>query len=103
MACGAGVLDGAGEFGDESGVFDGVGDVNSSGLDEVLGGFASIVYGFTACAVDGVEIEDLIFTVRIPYEVSQDCVHAGGCVWDVYHRRVRDVEDFGNGFSGFVQ
>jgi hypothetical protein len=96
-------LDGASKFGNESGVFDGIDDVDSAGLDEVLGGFAGVVYGFPAGAVDGVEIEDLVFAVRIPYEVSQDGVHASGCVRDVYHRSYGNVEDFGNGFSGLVQ
>jgi hypothetical protein len=96
-------LYGGGEFGDQSRVFDGVDYVDSAGFDEILRGLASIVYGFSTGTVDGVEVEDLVFAVRIPHKVSQDGVHASGCVWDVYHRRDGDVEDFGDGFPGLVQ
>lgn len=96
-------MDSGSEFEDQGRVFDGVDYVDSAGFDEVLRGFTGVVYGFSAGAVDGVEVEDLVFAVRIPNEVSQDGIHAGGCVWDVYHRRDGDIEDFGDGFSRLVQ
>lgn len=59
--------------------------VDAPGADDVEGGFAGVVDGFAAGAVDGAEVEDFVFAVGVSDQVPQDGVHGCSCVGDVYY------------------
>jgi hypothetical protein len=63
-------------------------------------GFGQVCYRFLACAVDGGEINYLVFGLE--RKVAQDGIDASGGIWDVCDCFNGCIEIIGDGSSGFI-
>jgi hypothetical protein len=68
-----------------------------------LGYFAGVVYTFTACGINGAEVEDLVLAVGIPDEIVKNSTHSSCCIGDEDNAGYRGFDKLRYGFSRFVE
>lgn len=67
------------------------------------GGFADVFSRVPTCAVDDVELEDFIFTVWVPDDIAENCVHSCCCVGEEDDCGNGGVEELGDGGTGVIE
>jgi hypothetical protein len=103
LAFGASGMDDVLEELDKICVFKWKGELNSSALHEAFGELRNVLDGFTTGTIDGGEIYDLILSVLVPDDITEDCIHTRCGIWHKYGSIYRSIEKLSNGLAGLIQ